>query len=48
MGSVADSVATKIRIDWQKLFGKKNHTKAEFFDIFIFNDVKLELKIILY
>ena len=26
----------------------KNHTKVDFFDIFIFNNVKYSLKIILY
>ena len=30
------------------LFSGKNHTKVDFFDIFIFNNVKLELKVILY
>lgn len=29
-------------------FSKKNNTKVEFFDIFIFNNVKSDLKIILY
>ena len=42
-----DGVKIRIIID-NTNFCKKNHAKVEFFDIFIFNNVKSDLKIILY
>ena len=50
MGSVADSVAANIRkiIDNTNFFSKKNYAKVELFNIFIFNNIKSNLKIILY
>lgn len=50
MGSVADSVATKIRtiIDNTNFLAKKKHDKEDFFNIFIFNNVKSGLKITLF
>ena len=49
MGSLADSVATKIRtiID-NTNFSAKKYAKVDLFDIFIFNNVKSDLKIILF
>ena len=42
MGSVADSVVADIRtiIDEYRLFSKGNDTKVDFFDIFVFDNVK--------
>ena len=50
MGSVADSVVANIRtiIDEYRLFSKGNDTKVDFVDIFVFDNVKSGLKIILY
>ena len=50
MGSVADSVVAKIRIiiDNTNFWARKNYVKVEFFDIFILNNVKSNLKIILF
>ena len=50
MGSVADSVVADIRtiIDEYRLFSKGNDTKVDFFDIFVFDNVKSGLKIIHY
>ena len=49
MGSVADSVAPKIRIIIDNTnFLERKIRKVEFFDIFIFNNVKSGLKVILY
>ena len=50
MGSVANSVVANIRtiIDEYRLFSKGNDTKVDFFDIFVFDNVKSGLKIILY
>lgn len=50
MGSVADSVVANIRtiIDEYRLFSKGNDTKVDFFDIFVFDNVKSGLKIIHY
>ena len=48
MGSVADSVVAKIRIIIDNTnFSAKKYAKVDFFDIFIFNNVKSDLKIIL-
>lgn len=51
MGSVADSVAAKIRIiidNTNFLARKKIRKKMEFFDMLIFNNVKSDPKITLY
>ena len=50
MGSVADSVVANIRtiIDEYRLFSKGNDTKVDSFGIFVFDNVKSGLKIILY
>ena len=49
MGSVADSVAKKVQIiiDNTNLFSKGKPRKSRFLDIFIFDNVKSSLKIIL-
>ena len=38
-----DGANIRIIIDNTNFFGKKNHPKMDFFDIFIFNNVKLSL-----
>ena len=49
MRGLAGSRAAKIRIIiYNTNFLAEKHAKVEFFDIFIFNNVKSDLKIILY